>query len=127
MKDRIKDFLLHSIGIIEIVTGASAFIGCTFYQIKEGMKPYNTYIFVIITAVFSLILGLGLLKKKRWARILLIFFSGYVVLTKLLIYSGVLIFKGVLITLLPVWIKDLISLVYHAFVIIFLSFSSCDV
>jgi hypothetical protein len=50
----------------------------------------------------------------------LVFFSGYVVLTKLLIFAGLLELKGAIITVVPSWSKDLLSLAYHAVLIILL-------
>lgn len=114
------------IGITEVIIGLSAFIGVAIVQVTGiygfSPKPLNVYIFVVISACISFVLGVGILNRREWARSLLVFFSGYVLVTKVLKYGGLLTFNSDIInaaTSMPVWEKDAISSIYHIFVIIF--------
>jgi hypothetical protein len=84
-------------------------------------KPLNVYIFVTLTAIMAVVFGIGLLYDGKWAVRLLIFFSGYIILTKILVYAGLLSFAGAIITIVPVALKDGISILYHSALIIFLA------
>lgn len=109
------------IGIIEMLIGIVTLFGVAVVQITGvysiGPKPLNVYIFVVVTATASFVLGVGVIAKRGWAGRALIFFSGYIILTKLLRYFGILAFSGDIVTSIPAWGKDAISLVYHSFVI----------
>ncbi len=112
------------IGWIEVLIGIITVLGCTVVQTwrvySTPSKPLNVYVFVVITAVAAIILGVGLIAGKTWARILLIVFSGYVIITKGLIYTGLMAFSGAMITLVPRWGIDIASVLYHMLVMIFL-------
>ena len=116
------------IGITEVVIGLSALIGVAVVQATGiyglGPKPLNVYIFVVVSACMSFILGVGLLGGRTWAKNLLLFFSGYIILTKILRYGGLLTLNADIInaaTAIPVWEKDAISFLYHFSIILFLS------
>lgn len=116
------------IGITEVIIGISALIGVAIVQITGiygfSPKPINVYIFVVVSACISFILGVGILNKREWARNLLVFFSGYVLITKILKYGGLLTFNSDIIsaaTAMPTWEKDAISFFYHSFVILFIA------
>ena len=110
---------------IEILIGATTLIISSMVQFTGAFtaqpKPTNVYIFVILTAIMAVAFGVGLLYDGKWAVRLLIFFSGYVILTKILVYAGLLSFKGALITIVPTAFKDGISVLYHSVLIIFLA------
>lgn len=110
---------------IEILIGATTLIISSMVQFTGVFtaqpKPTNVYIFVILTAIMAVAFGIGLLYDGKWAVRLLIFFSGYVILTKILVYAGLLSFKGALITIVPTAFKDGISVLYHSVLIIFLA------
>ncbi|MBD3426989.1 MAG: hypothetical protein GF409_07175 [Candidatus Omnitrophica bacterium] len=116
---------VNMIAWLEILIGVCTLIGSSYIRFGgiPGFppKPLNVYIFVTLTAITAFILGIGVLNRRRWAIRLLIFFSGYIILTKLLIYSGLLTFSGSIFTILPVHIKDGISILYHSLVIIILT------
>ncbi len=120
-----RKIVLITIGVIEILIGTVTLIGCFAVQTwglpGVSVKPENVYIFVMASAGVSFILGIGILLGREWARKFLIIFSGYIVLTKLLIFSGLLSFTGQIMIMVPVRIKDLISLIYHALLIIILA------
>jgi hypothetical protein len=115
------------IGIIEIFIGLATLIGCFSVQTWGVLgltgKPGSVYIFVVVTATISLILGIGIIFGREWAKKLLLFFSGYVILTKVLQFLGLLVFKGQIITVIPSQTKDIISIVYHIFLIGILLYS----
>lgn len=119
-------FFSSLIAIIEIGIGVITLGGVAVVQATGvygiGPKPMNLYLFVVISACTSFVLGVGLLFKREWARSLLIFFSGYVILTKILRYAGLMTFDGEIIRTIPSWTKDAISFFYHAAIILFLSF-----
>jgi hypothetical protein len=79
-------------------------------------KPLNVFIFVLATSMTSCLIGIGLFKRWRWAWLLIVFFSGYIVLTKILLTFGLLIFTGEVIKFIPMDIKNYISVFYHAFI-----------
>jgi hypothetical protein len=122
-----KKAIVKIIAIIETGIGLATLAGATAVQFWGifglAPKPLNVYIIVLIAAASALILGLGLLLGKEWARILLMFFAGYILLTKLLIYLGLMSFTGAVITAIPAGVKDGISVIYHAFLVTFLHFS----
>jgi hypothetical protein len=110
---------------IEILIGTVTLITSSLVQFTGVFaaqpKPTNVYIFVILTAIMAVAFGIGLLYDGKWAVRLLIFFSGYVILTKILVYAGILSFTGAIITIVPVEIKDGISILYHSLLIVFLA------
>ena len=97
MKD-LRALIRIGFGSIEIVIGIVTFLVAVAVQIGIihfwEPKADNVYYFVIITALLAFMLGIGLLYNTEWARILLIFFSGYVILSKILIYTGLMSFNG---------------------------------
>lgn len=120
--------ILHkTIGGIEIGIGTISLIGCSaaqYLNIRDvPKKPGNVYFFVMVTALAAIALGAGLLMGKEWARRLLIFFSGYIVLTKLMIYLGLMSLTGPMVTFLPSSAVNIISSVYHIAVIAILTIS----
>ncbi len=122
-----KKTITRLIAIIEIGIGLTTLAGTTAVQFRGvfglAPKPWNVYIFVLITAASAFVLGMGLWSGKKWARMLLMFFAGYVLLTKLFIYLGLISLTGAAITALPPGVKDGISAVYHSFLVFFLYFS----
>lgn len=118
--------LYFLIGICEISIGIVTMVGVPVVQAVGGMvqiapKPLNVYVFVLITATTSFILGVGMLARREWARKLLIFFSGYILITKVMKYTGLFVFKGDIVTAVPVWLKDATSFLYHFVLILVLT------
>ncbi len=113
------------VGYLELVMGFLVISVSTFAQFGHfsvfSPKPVNVYLFVVASALTGIVLGAGILSGKAWARTLLVFFAGYVILTKILAYGGLLSFKGTILTSIPTGIKDAVSLLYHSFIVLFLS------
>jgi len=117
-----KDLWINGIGAIEVAIGVTTLLGLISMPLLYGIKkPVNILVFVLISSLVSSALGGGLLLRKEWARSLLVFFSGYVLITKLLLATGLLYFTGESELFLPLEIKNIISTVYHLCVIIILS------
>lgn len=118
----VQRLLIRTIAVIELLIGA-----CTLASIAAAItlstlsKPPNVLLMVIITSIISVLLGAGLFRQMKEAAILLVFFSGYVILTKILIVTGLIHFNGELITGAVRDMKNGISVVYHLGVIIVLT------
>jgi len=113
--------MVRIVAIIELSIGSITILGLTFYPIFFiSRKPTSVFIFVLVSSVISTILGYGIIRLREWARHLLVFFSGYVVFTKILLFMRLLEFKGEIITVPPSWLKNDISLIYHILLIVLL-------
>ena len=112
--------IIRAIAFIELLIGLSTIFSLiTFILLSIVIKPFNVYIFVMISSVISTILGIGILKYKEQARILLVFFSGYVILTKILVFSNLLQLCCDIIVFIPSYFKNSTSIIYHTFIILF--------
>ena len=109
------------IGIIEILIGGTTLIG-TFGSLllSSNTKPFNVLFFVITAATVSTLIGVGILKFKKIAYQLLLYFSSVVILSKILIFMDVLQLSGELQTIVPSVLTNTISIIYHATVIAYL-------
>jgi len=121
MKRSYAFFAVNVIAAIEIAIGSSAFVGSILSGYLFSIsKPLNVLMFVMATAVLSAALGCGLLMRREWSRRALVYFSGYIVLMKILIFAGILTLSGEIMTIMPAWVKDAISVAYHMFIMIIL-------
>jgi hypothetical protein len=112
--------IIRTIAITELAIGASTILGLVVSTIFfSSKKSPNVFMFVLMSATASSLIGIGLLRHKHWARMVLVFFSGYIVLTKILIFADLLHFNGEIITLIPASLKNYISIAYHCFVVLF--------
>ena len=118
----INNIILSVIATIEIFIGLFTLFGMALYSnLGLLVKPPNVLTFVTVTAVFSTLLGLGLFRRKGAAAMLLVFFSGYIILTKVMIATGLMQFNGAILAYVPTDLKNIISAFYHLFVIVFLT------
>ncbi|MDD5438735.1 MAG: hypothetical protein PHS37_00940 [Candidatus Omnitrophica bacterium] len=114
--------IIRLISVIEMSIGGMTIFGLFTAPLMFSIsKPSNVFLFVMITALASLALGIGLFGYRAWARTLLIFFSGYIVLTKVLVLLNLLYFTCEFITAIPEGVKNIISISYHTFLVLFLS------
>ena len=112
--------LIRLIALAEMLIGLSTIFGLTVTTIMGlSTKSPNVFIFVLLSAGLSSAIGLGILNRQEWARNILVFFAGYVILTKALIFVKLLSLNGEIVTALPNSLKNYISVIYHIFVIIF--------
>lgn len=120
-----NNIILNSIASIEIFIGLFTLSGMALYiHLGRLAKPPNVLTFVAVTAVVSTVLGLGLFRRKRAAADLLIFFSGYIILTKVMVATGLMQLDGTILAYIPADLKNFVSAFYHLVVIIFLTKSS---
>ncbi|NQT06289.1 MAG: hypothetical protein HQ575_01990 [Candidatus Omnitrophica bacterium] len=122
IRTNVTESAIQLIGFIELLIGLTTILFVTLFSVFSIVeKPLNVFIFVIASAFISTAIGAGMVNFKRWARVLLLFFSGYVVLLKVLIYLGIIQFTGAIITTPPPHVKNAVSVLYHIFLIIFLT------
>lgn len=114
--------IVKAIAAIEVAIGASTLFGviaaCLMHLSK---KSPTVLVFVLAPAAISISIGVGLFRRRAWAANLLIFFSGYIVLTKALVFAGFISFNGEILELIPSGLKNWVSFAYHAFVMAFLA------
>lgn len=105
-------------GFTEIAIGVTA-LTATVYSAatKTSQKPANILIFVIMSGIISTGLGTGLLLRWHYARKLLIFFAGWVILSKILIFSDIISLCCDLETTFSPALKNMVSILYHALLI----------
>ena len=120
LKYKIKS-IIYLIGVIEILIGLLTLSGLAYsFFFPQVRKPVNILVFVLISSLISASLGFGVIKLKDIARKLLIFFSGWVILTKILILIGILQFTGEsIVKIFNPAFKDSLSILYHTAVILF--------
>ena len=110
------------IGIIEICIGGSALLGNLVTSIFfENTKGFGVLFFVTTAGFISTLLGVGLLKFRKEAYLLLLYFSSVIILSKVLIFLDVIQLNGALETTIPGPFKNIVSIVYHGFVIFYLN------
>lgn len=113
---------IRIVAVIEILIGVTTIFGLTLYtMLSMSAKPMNVAVFVFISAVISATIGVGLYNYKHWGRTLILFFSGYVLITKIMVFFGLLHFNGEIITFMSTDIKNWISIIYHFAVMVFFS------
>ncbi|MFA5039652.1 MAG: hypothetical protein WC732_08260 [Candidatus Omnitrophota bacterium] len=107
------------IGLIEIIIG-SVTLALLLQSLANGMlsKPPNVFAFVVISSLISVSLGIGVVMRWHYARKLLMFFAGWVILSKILVFSGIITLCCSLDTIAPD-IQNGISILYHLFVIFY--------
>jgi hypothetical protein len=111
---------VNIIAVIELLIGLSTISSLmTSYLLDVSKKPLNVFIFVLATSITSACIGVGLFKRHRLAWLLLVFFSGYIVLTKMLLLTGLMIFTGEIIKFIPMDLKNYISIAYHTFIVFY--------
>lgn len=114
--------LIIGIASVELAIGITTLAGVAFYGLLGlSTKSASVALFVISSNLVSIALGAGLLNYRSWARVFLLFFSGYVILTKLFIFAGLIKLNGEIFLLLPGNLKDIISVLYHTFILISLN------
>ncbi len=106
------------IGIIEILIGGGTLLGTVWaVLLGSSTKPNNVLFFVITAALTSFSIGVGILRFKKLAYRALLYFASVVLLSKLLIFLGIIHLNGALETVVPSPVKNGMSVFYHGFVI----------
>jgi len=107
-------------GLMEIAIGVITLLSIPFFARLGHVKPLGELFFVLTRSLFSFVLGAGILFRFNPARRLLVFFSGWVIITKVLIYLGVMTLVSEVSTTISIQAKNIISLLYHALLILYL-------
>ena len=112
-------------GIIQLIASVEMLIGAVTFTslivsliLTMSQKPLNIFVFVCASSLISLSIGVGLFSYKEMARKWLIFFSLYIILTKIMIFLEVLHFSGEIIFFLPESLKNFVSIVYHSLIVV---------
>jgi len=110
------------IGGIEIFIG-SVTLTSTFISLMLNIntKTPNVLFFVIVSALLSTLIGIGIMQLSKEALWLLLYFSSVVFLSKTLIFMGIIQLNGALSTMIAPQVKNILSMLYHGFVILYLS------
>ena len=109
------------IGVLEILIGGLALLtNLITLSVAANHKSPNVLLFVMVTGIISILIGLGLLKFSKTAYQLLIYFSSVIILSKVLILMGIFQLNGSFETVFPSPLRSCISIVYHSFVIFYL-------
>ena len=114
-----SEIIIRTVAIIEILIGLSISLSFIIASlIKPPGRPKTVYGFVVLTSIISIIIGIGLFRYKNWGRQFLIFFAGYVIFTKFLLFSNLVEFTGNTIKFLSINLKDVLSFVYHCSILV---------
>ncbi len=115
------------IGLIELGLGAVTLLSSIFQALFLSFKkPPNVLVFVLVTSVISVGIGFGLIGRRDWARKTLLYFSGYIIVTKLLVAADLVNFTGEMVTAIPQVFKDSVSFLYHSSLVFFLTRKGTD-
>lgn len=107
-------------GLIEVIFGLATLIAVLSSLIAGvSSKPPEVLIFILVTSVLSLSLGIGILRYNRTSCYLLLYFSTVVILSKILIFAKIIVLSGALETSMPPQIKNSISIVYHGLLLFY--------
>jgi hypothetical protein len=106
--------------LIEIMIGSIALMTVILSLIKGlSTKPPEVFIFVLVTAFTSAVLGFGILKGNLASYHLLLYFSSTIILSKILVFARIITLNGALETSIPSSIKNAISILYHGLLIFY--------
>lgn len=110
--------IIRLIGLIECLIGLVT-LGTIVLQpvIFSTSKTPAVLAFVGGTALISFAIGLGLLKRNERARAYLVYFSGYILIEKLLIFAGMLTLNGRILETVAGIPAERISFAYHAVIV----------
>jgi uncharacterized membrane-anchored protein len=114
--------LVLTIGILEILIGSITLLSnFATLALSQNNKSPNVLCFVVITGILSVLLGIGILKFRKKAYQLLLYFSSVIILSKILILTDIIDLNGALEVTVPGPLKNTVSIVYHGFVIAYLN------
>ncbi|MFH0941283.1 MAG: hypothetical protein V1840_05465 [Candidatus Omnitrophota bacterium] len=107
-------------GLTEIAIGTATFIAVT-HSLNAGIstKPPNVLGFVVLSSLISASLGAGVLMRWEYSRKLFIFFAGWIILSKILIFTKIITLNGDIETTVPLSLKNAISCIYHLLAIFY--------
>lgn len=114
--------IIRFIGLIECLIGIVT-LGTIVVQpfMFDSSKTPAVLVFVGGTALISFAIGLGLLRRNERSRAYLVYFSGYILIEKFLIFAGVLTLRGKILETVAGLPTDWISFAYHASALVILT------
>lgn len=119
LTEKNSKIIIKTIATIEILIALTISLSFIITSlITPPGRPPTVYVFVVVTSLISVVIGIGLLKCKSWARRILIFFAGYVVVTKFLLLSNLVHFTGNTIKFMSINLKDILSFIYHCSILV---------
>ena len=124
-KKNFNRIIIRIVSVIEILIGSSISLSFIIASlITPPGRPKTVYGFVVATSLISVIIGIGLFRYKEWGRRILIFFAGYVIVTKFLLVTHLVTFIGNTIEFMSIQAKDILSLIYHIVILIVFNLKS---
>ena len=111
---------IPTIGLVEISIGLVTLLSIPFFARLGHTKPSGELFFVVTSSLLSFLMGAGILLRLNGARKWLVFFSGWIIISKLLIFLGVLRLVSEVPASLPIQLKNIVSLFYHGLLIVYL-------
>lgn len=112
-------------GLTEITIGTFTLMATALSLAKHiSTKPLNILIFVVASSIISISLGVGIILRYHYARKLLMFFAGWIILSKFLVLTNIISISGALETTLPLSLKNIISIIYHCGIILYFHHTS---
>jgi hypothetical protein len=120
LKDKLSCRGIVFFGVTEVLIGCVTLMAVTLSVFRgESEKPPEVLLFVLTTAMISLSLGIGVLRRSLHSYHLLLFFSTVIILSKILIFAKIIYLSGALETTVPSSVKNFISIVYHGVLVIY--------
>ena len=112
--------LIRLIAVTECLIGFVVILGLSAHPVfAPSTHPLRVFAFDFITAVIAISLGLGLFLLKESARKVLVYFSGYIVMEKILTFMGVISLSGKVLTEFFGISVNIVSLIYHGVIVWF--------
>lgn len=106
--------------LIEILIGAITLSAILLGLARgESAKPPGVLIFVLISCGLSILLGVGIIKYNLRSYYLLLYFSSMIILSKVLIFSGIITLSGAMESSIPSHLKNAVSILYHGALILY--------
>jgi hypothetical protein len=111
--------IINIFAVTEIFIGGLTLVSViTALILNTSTKPFNVLIFVIIASLISFLLGVGLLMRNPQAYYIILYFSITIIISKILISTGIISLNGALETSIPASLKNIFSLVYHGLILV---------
>lgn len=111
--------IIRTFAVTEILIGLYISISfITASLISPPGRPITIYVLIVLASLISVIIGVGLFRYKNLGRQFLIFFAGYVIFTKFLLFSSLVEFTVNTVNFMSVASKDTVSFIYHCCILI---------
>jgi len=113
-------WLIKCFAYTEIILGLTSLFFIVFRLFNHPSSyPPTVAVFLVSTALISLGLGIGILNHSLSAYHLLIFFSGTIILSKILILSNIISLNQTIASSVVPWLKNTVSVAYHSLLIFY--------